>query len=221
MTRRDIARFLAGLALRHHSERVTNPYRLPHRSGNLGVYLEQVVARPGRRMLLVGEAPGYRGALLTGIPFSSEQVLDSAGHPFLRHLRPGLVLEGHSSEATATLLWDYLAHRRTVPLCWNAFPFHPHQPRCSTSNRAPLAQEIREGQSYLRAIGELYQPQLIAGLGATGSRAARSAFPGQPVYRIRHPSHGGKSGFVAGMDALFRRRLPAAGSNAGEIVDLP
>ena len=119
--------FLRPLRERTDSATVQNPYRRPGREANLRSYLEAMLSRPGRRMLLVGEAPGYRGCLHTGIPFSSEALLREAPHPFLARLRPALQLQGYRTEATASIAWAALVGRRTLPLFWNAFPFHPHR----------------------------------------------------------------------------------------------
>ena len=208
--RRELEDFLRQLRRRQHSPIVQNPYRLPGREDNLHVYLQALSQRPGRRILLVGEAPGYRGCLLTGIPFSSEALLTEPPHRFLRQLRHDLHIEGATSEATASMVWAFLAGRRTLPLFWNAFPFHPHRRGEPQSNRAPGAAEVVEGRSYLQALGRLYRPGLVAGVGNKGYAAACAAFPDLVVGRIRHPSYGGKREFNEGMRRLYRRPLSAA-----------
>jgi Arc/MetJ-type ribon-helix-helix transcriptional regulator len=50
--------------------------RAPLLRRRLCAYLE---ARAGARILLVGEAPGYRGARVSGIPFTSERQLTGSG----------------------------------------------------------------------------------------------------------------------------------------------
>ena len=49
---------------------------------NLQCYLELIDAQyktysPNKRILLVGEAPGYRGCRVCGIPFTSEQIIET------------------------------------------------------------------------------------------------------------------------------------------------
>jgi uracil-DNA glycosylase len=201
--------FLRALAARADDERVQNPYRLPGRLANLEAYLRAQLTAGGRRMLLVGEAPGYRGCLLTGIPFSSPRLLRAAPHPMLRRLLPALELTGDGAEATASLVWQGLARRRTPPLCWNAFPFHPHRTGEPDSNRAPDAAELREGMYYLQRLAQLYNPQLVVGVGRKGAAAARRALPHCEIIEIRHPSHGGKAAFDAGLRRAYRRRVTA------------
>jgi hypothetical protein len=204
---RELAAFLDRLESREHSAGVCNPYRLPGRTANLCAYLDALLSAKGRRMLLVGEAPGYRGALQTGIPFSSPRLLKQSSHAFWQGLRPALDLQGDGHENTATLAWQVLAGRRALPLFWNAFPFHPHHPGRAQSNRAPRARELDEGRCYLQQLAGLYHPHCIAGIGRKGTAAAFAAFPGQQVWSIRHPSYGGKQAFNEGMTALYQLRL--------------
>ena len=199
-----IREFAVCLASRPHTEGTFNPYRCPLARHNLTRYLTQVFNQPGRTLLLVGEALGYRGGRLTGIPFSSERLLREAPHPFLRSLRDQLDVAGDTSEATATMVWGALAGKRKVPLFWNAFPFHPHRPGEPDSNRAPSRREIEESKVYLQKLAQLYRPARIAGLGQKGALAAERALPGKKVILIRHPSYGGKAEFEDGMKRLLR-----------------
>ena len=82
-------------------------------------------AREHARFLLVGEAPGYRGARVSGVPFTSERQLTGAG----------------PAEATATIVRATLAELELEEdtLCWNAVPTHPGT---ETANRRPTRAEI-------------------------------------------------------------------------------
>src|SRR5581483_11310354 len=74
-------------------------------------YLE---TRRDAPLLLVGEAPGYRGARVSGIPFTSERQLTGAG----------------PAEATATIVHRVLAELGLASevLLWNVVPTHPGTP---------------------------------------------------------------------------------------------
>src|SRR6266550_6493694 len=79
-----------------------------------------LVARESARLLLVGEAPGYRGARLSGLPFTSERQLTGRG----------------PAEATATVVQETLAELELDVVCWNVVPTHPGT---ESSNRRPTA----------------------------------------------------------------------------------
>src|SRR3954451_11496200 len=90
----DIRRLLDALRAVPGRATCANPYACPDRCHNLGAYLAALRSRGYSGHLLVGEAPGYRGCAVTGIPFTSAVVLHRSGHPFLRALLPTLKLTG-------------------------------------------------------------------------------------------------------------------------------
>jgi uracil-DNA glycosylase len=153
-----------------------NFYRAGRRAAlrreRLVAYLE---SRRRARILLVGEAAGYRGARVSGLPFTSERQL--SGHA------PG--------EATATVVHRVLAElglAREV-LLWNLVPTHPRRPDEPRSNRQPSRAEVEAGASFL---AELAGDRLVVPVG----RLAHARLGGTYV---RHPSHGGAAAFRAGL----------------------
>lgn len=197
-----IEQLISDLSKRKNSLTVFNPYRDPDLCHNLELCLREL-HRTKPTVLLVGEALGFQGGRLTGLPFSSGHLLRNSDHPFLKKLKPELRLTSEEKENTATIVWEYLGQKSSVPLFWNAFPFHPHPSRLQKKNRAPRKTEIEEGSVYLQQLIEIFQPEQIAGLGRAGTAAAERVLPDQDIRYIRHPSYGGKRDFLSGMDDLL------------------
>jgi uracil-DNA glycosylase len=142
------------------------------RRRRLAAYLEE---RRNARLLLVGEAAGYRGARVSGLPFTSERQL--SGEP------PG--------EASATIVHRVLAELGLADdvLLWNVVPTHPHPAGRPSSNRAPTRGEAEAG---LRFVRELACGRTVVAIGRVGQRALGGPY-------VRHPSHGGAVRFRAGL----------------------
>lgn len=200
----SISEFIGKLSKRRNSATVFNPYRCEALAGNLKHYLEVMFGQSGRRVLLVGEAPGYKGCRITGIPFSSGKLFETVEHPILSRIKENITLDKIEAENTASMVWRYLADKSFTPLFWNAFPYHPHPKGQPNKNRAPSSIEIKQGKGYLKALADLYQPSLIAGIGRAGTHCAQQAFPALDITYIRHPSYGGKRDFVATMNRIFK-----------------
>jgi uracil-DNA glycosylase len=159
--------------------------------------------------LLVGEAPGYKGARWTGIPFTSEAIV-LAGIPGIQPVDTVVFRKsGESSkvwgEATATIVWQAIREFRPLPLLWNAYPLHPHDPGKLNSNRQPTRDELKDGESFLRELIELFTIEYVL---AVGNKAYESlGRMGIDRVKIRHPANGGKPEFVRGL----RDELPSRG----------
>lgn len=208
-----IESFLETLQRQQNTPTVTNPYLDDGMVNNLRLYLkymfEHMFAHRGRRILLVGEAPGYKGCRITGIPFSSVKVLLSTDHSLFHAIKPQLslgddALSEMTSENTATIVWQYLVDKKTIPLFWNSFPFHPHPTGKENKNRAPNSKEIAQGITYLQQLYAIFQPEIVAGVGVKGVECARKAYPEASIKYIRHPSYGGKSEFIKGMNSIIQ-----------------
>ncbi len=203
---KGIETFLTLLQQQPNSETVTNPYLQSHCVENLRSYLK-LMKKERPQLLLVGEAPGYKGCGITGIPFSSGKLFDQVDHPFLKKLKHSLLLPKIEAENTASIVWRFLAERQMTPLFWNAYPFHPHPAGERMKNRAPNRSEISQGIAYLQKIERLFKPTIIAGIGRSGAACATQAFSGCKISYIRHPSYGGKNGFIAGMERLHAENM--------------
>ncbi len=140
----------------------------------LDAYLD---ARADATYLLVGEAAGYRGARVSGIPFTSERQLTGGG----------------PAEATATIVHRALRELdvETQVLLWNVVPTHPGT---ASTNRRPTRAEIAAALPFLCALARGRKAIAVG-------RVAHAVLGG--LY-VRHPSHGGAKAFRAGLIESLR-----------------
>ncbi len=193
---------LESLSERESSEIVFNQYQDEEIRNNLKLYFDYLIQNK-HDVLLIGEAPGYRGCRLTGIPFTSGVVIKNAKHKIFKEI--GSEIKPHQvvSENTAAILWDFLGNDRPVPILWNAFPFHPHERGMPESNRKPDVQELKEGKKYLKIVYDIFKPKKLCSLGRVGEITLRELFPSEEIIYIRHPSRGGKKKFINGMLKIY------------------
>lgn len=162
---------------------------------NLQLYLQQMwQVRPS--VLLVGEAPGYRGCGATGVPFTSVSILEK--HRFYA-TKPYRVTTDPLSkkEATATMVHDVVDGLGVRPLFWNAFPWHPHRPGEPGSNRRPTAAELGRGRPILVGLIDWFQIEQVIAVGKAAATTLGMA--GVHFTAVRHPSFGGKAEFAKGV----------------------
>jgi uracil-DNA glycosylase len=141
--------------------------------------LQYLRARRSAPILLVGEAAGYRGARVSGLPFTSEAQLTGSG--------PG--------EATATVVHRVLGElglERGV-LLWNVVPTHPHRPGEPASNRRPTRAEVEASLPFLH---ELARGRRLVAVGRLAAAVLDAPY-------VRHPSHGGAREFRSGLVELL------------------
>jgi hypothetical protein len=157
----------------------------------------------GAAYVLVGEAAGYAGCRFSGIPFTGEaQLIGPIPLPWTA--TGGLAqtsLGDPWRERSAEIVWPALDGRRDCVL-WNAFPWHPFKDK-PLSNRRPRVSELRQATAALRCFLSLFPQAEVYAVGRV-SQGALQAVGIRAAY-IRHPSHGGKRAFTAGVTALPRR----------------
>jgi uracil-DNA glycosylase family 4 len=143
------------------------------RRDRLREYLE---SRADAEVVLVGEAAGYRGARVSGIPFTSERQLTGSG----------------PAEATATVVHRVLATLgvEVGVLLWNVVPTHPGT---EASNRRPTRAELEAAAPFL---DELTRGRVAIAVGRLAAAALEAPY-------VRHPSHGGAAEFEQGLERAF------------------
>ncbi|MFA6665917.1 MAG: uracil-DNA glycosylase [Armatimonadota bacterium] len=200
------ARFVDDLAACQVPPNACNQYSYDEeanavRRDNLILYLRQMAERsPG--VLLVGEAAGYHGCRLTGVPFTSEDILLCGIPKFgLFGSAHGYRTTGDSSnpckERTASMVWAVLSQLDQPPMLWNAYPFHPFIEGMPCTNRPPTSSEIRTGKAFLTILIEIASIRTIIAVGKKAGEALTDL--GVRFYLVRHPSHGGRKEFASGI----------------------
>ena len=175
------------------------------RRHNLSLYLTEMLER-SPDILLVGEAPGFRGMRITGVPFTNRTIFEGPANSFgLFGPGKGYVLppeaSGVAAEPTATVMWQVLAELDVLPLLWSAFPWHPHQPGRPLSNRTPTPAEAALGTPFWQTLAELFAVRTVVAVGNVAHRSLQRS--GLEVAKIRHPAHGGRAGFKRGLEQLL------------------
>lgn len=176
------------------------------RLANLRRYLALV---EGTDTALIGEAPGYRGATVTGVPFMSVRELGA---------RPGLLTgdpagDGFRLPAAPAAAWELSASvvQKALrdwpgppPVSWPVVPNHPFRAGEPATNRPPRADEVRAGAPVAL---ELLRALRIRHVVAVGRKAqAALALAGVEAVAVRHPAQGGAGIFARQLAALAAAR---------------
>ena len=202
--------FIEELANIEVTPNVYNQYSYEHlenyiRRDNLAIYLNNM-AKIKPKMILVGEAPGYRGCRITGVPFTSEYILMNkvkGTNLFGEENGYRLVCKKDKliKEATASIIWSIFTEYNIVALGWNAFPYHPHKEGNFDSNRTPLKKELLLGENPLLQIIDMYNIKKVVAMGNKAEESLNKL--GIKCTKVRHPAQGGKNEFVRGMKEIF------------------
>jgi uracil-DNA glycosylase len=151
------------------------------------------------RHILIGEAAGYQGCKVSGIPFTSERLINAGNIPRIDCQSRLTSRERPWSEPSATTVWGTLhalgIAERTV--LWNAYPWHPHKPGSPHSNRTPTPMERATGVPVLRQYLALFPKARVFAVGRNAEAGLSEL--GIPAIALRHPSMGGATAFRKGL----------------------
>ena len=152
--------------------------------------------------VLIGEAPGYQGCRISGIPFTSERLIIAGAIPRVVDEARLSTRALPWSEPSATIVWSTLHELGIAPttILWNAFPWHPYCQDNPCSNRAPTRAECQSGLSIVESLLAIVPRARLFAVGRCAERVLTEI--GREAVVLRHPAQGG-----AGQ---FRRKLRAA-----------
>lgn len=186
-----------------------NQYMSFRELNNLRVYLTYIKQFHPQN-LCVGEAAGFHGCRMTGIPFTSEEILFSSDLyiPILSHLcfnRARMM-----KESTASMIYSQLTEKLFHNIIfWNIVPYHPFKEDNIEQNRTPTQEEIRLCSVFTIFLDQIFNFEHIYGIGKKSYNELKVLFPYRKIEYIRHPSHGGfkefstqikKIGYVSDLD---------------------
>ena len=173
------------------------------RLGNLRRYLE---LSADATTLLVGEAPGWRGATITGVPFMSVRELTA---------RPGILTGAQGGdgfavpphpaatwELSASIVQKALRGWPVPAVNWPVYPNHPFLAGDRATNRAPRVPEVRAGAPIALELIAALRIRRVVAIGRKAEHALAAA--GIEAVAVRHPAQGGAALFAAGMVELGR-----------------
>lgn len=169
-------------------------YDLPNaceiRKTNLSNYLLSYTDSP--EIVIIGEAPGYKGCHFSGVPFTSEYQLENDLVPFTG--KKSSLINKPYKENTATIFWEIMRDYYPRFFVWNCIPLHPHEKGNILSNREPTKNEILSYSKNLNDILDLLDCDIILSLGKCAQKSLNNLNIKNDY--VRHPSMGGKSEFA-------------------------
>jgi len=206
----QITNFVENLANYKVGDNVTNIYDYTNKNNgirreNLKLYLHSSIQNKPK-LLLVGEAPGYRGCCLTGIPFTSEYIIFKENFQLFSNNKYKKTDEYPTcrKEPTATIMWGAFKEFNFYQPLWNAFPFHPHKKDNLNSNRPPTSFELEKGMSFLSELIEMFgiDKNYVIPIGKNADHILKkNSFVCK--YKARHPANGGKSDFIRDLKLIL------------------
>lgn len=200
--------FVNELSSEQDTEYFDNFYRDEDKKYNLKIYLYEM-KKLNPDILFVGEAPGYLGCAITGVPFTDERIIKD-----YKDFLPGEYrIKGYQKERTAKAMWDIMRETGKLPLLWNSFPLHPHKSGNIQSNCAPRNKDKQTiGRKYIKYLLYIFDIKEIYAIGCQAFNTLKGmdldGFAGtKEKSYIRHPSYGGKTECYKKIKEIFKVEL--------------
>jgi hypothetical protein len=153
----------------------------------------------------VGRDLGYRGGRRTGLALTDDVHLTHHGKRWGINVdRPtmGQVVP----ERTAAVIWSVLSSISSPIFLWNVFPLHPYEAGNIFSNRAHNRKERAAGEEILSLLIEFLKPKRLVAIGNDAEKTALRISGDEEVIKVRHPSYGGQTDFLAQTRQLYKIR---------------
>ena len=150
----------------------------------------------------IGRDLGYRGGRRTGLALTDDVHFNAHAN------RWGVTVDRPTKgkavkERTAAVIWSILSRIDAPIFLWNVFPLHPHKRNEPFSNRSHNSCERKAGEDVLCQLLGLLRPQRLVAIGNDAAHTAYRLASDQQVLKVRHPSYGGQSEFLAQINALY------------------
>lgn len=178
----------------------------PELRSNYLVEMLERAASSNLDAIWVGRDLGYRGGRRTGLALTDD--IHFSDHLVRWGLEPKRPTSGAPvPEKTAAAIWDILKRVSVPVFLWNVFPLHPYESGDPFSNRAHNARERKAGTDILISIVHYLKPQRLVAVGNDAFNVLSDALPHERIYKVRHPSYGGRNEFLETTRALYADSL--------------
>ena len=164
------------------------------------------------KTILIGEAPGYKGCKLTGVPFTSEDIIGSGDIDLFNYDDESQRLLSTSEtklqkENTATIVWKTFKSLDYYPLLWNTLPFYPHDKLNNKNNRTPTSEEIETfGHKPFDKLIAMFPIKNFVAVGRSAEKTLKG-FGLKNIHSIPHPSYGNAIKFATELNNLLEKGL--------------
>lgn len=195
----QLNKFLKKLEIYPNTNNIENQYKNEICLNNLKIYLTKMIVN-NPKILIIGEAPGYKGCAKTGIPFTDERNMIEANHTIFG-LNNGYTLHNEKclyKERTSKIVFEAIKGKENKVLMWNIFPFHPYNVGTIEGNRTPNINEIEEGFEFTINLLDIFKNIKKENIYAIGRKAQNELEKNNIIFSqkyIRHPSNGGANEF--------------------------